>query len=77
MKKANAAQKFLAGLGLGTLSTASFAVVTVPAEVTTLFVDGAAMGVLVVTAGIVAYGTWRGGLTALGIAKRMLAKAGL
>lgn len=48
-----------------------------PTEITELFTDTAADAALVVTAGVVAYAAYRGGITVLSVAKRMLSKAGL
>jgi hypothetical protein len=69
----------VAGVAASSLLTVQQAAAqaTLPTEITELFVDTAAMAALVVTAGIVAYAGYRGGMTVLVVAKRMLGKAGL
>ena len=70
-------EKVTVGAALSAASVAAHAQVTVPTGIQDLFDDGSAMAVAVISAGVVAFAAWRGGLTALAVAKRMLAKVGL
>lgn len=67
----------LAAVATSAAVASTTASAALPAEITGLFTDTAADAALVVTAGVVAYAAYRGGITVLSVAKRMLGKAGL